>query len=605
MTAIEYARKNVFFWQTDSPIGGKFDDSKYPLVRAQLLSLSDPYCKCSVHYGPTQSIKTVLLEIAAAYFLDFKRKTTLITAQSDDDAREFATIKLIPALERWGNLKNTLKTGRYSATLSHWLWPSHELIISGPGPNAQNSKSCFVLLTDEGHLINVQYPGAFEALDDRMGLKWNRRAAHFTTAADLGATVDKRFKLGRVNEWCIRCPDCNQLFQPLWEENSKELYNGHRVFIADGPMESAPLDSIRMRCPHCDIRDLVDHPRLRKEMDEGADYIATNPDADKSIDSFRWNAFGPRWKAWRDLLAIYQSAIASAKLGDLAPYENWTKKQLVQTWTGDFPLLGSHGGGRNYDRASLVRRPDSIRVCSFDLQEGLGNEGWHLWGQVDEFDIGGSSRRVDYKKLAAWSDARAFQLDHGAQDKNTGCDFGARAREVFGRCAEYHWLALKSGDEEGFEHPIGRNKDGSVIYTRLPYSTDRVENPMSGRAALNSIAAQKRKRIPIFARGQVPLGWCRSKLWSKPAVYPLLYALKSGQTGREYGIASDMPEKYEAQLHSYVPRDDPDKKTNTVRKVLWVKIRTHDHAWITSAQCLIMAIQSGYYSLDMRQESAA
>lgn len=598
MSAIEYARKNVFFWQTDSPIGGKFDDSKYPLVRRQLESLSNPFVKCSVHYGPTQSIKTVLLEIFAAYLLDFKRKSVLAVSQTDDDAREFATIKLTPALERWGNLASTLKKGRYSATLSHWLWPSHELIISGPGPNAQNSKSAPYVLTDEAHLWNLIYPGALVALDDRMGLRWDRRASHFTTAADQGTDIDKLFRRGRMNEWNLRCPDCNQLFEPLWEENSKEKYNGHLVFIADGPMESAPLDSIRMRCPHCDKRDLFDHPRLRKEMDDGADYVASNPDADKSIDSFRWNAFGPRWKSWRDLMAIYQSAIYSAKLGDLAPYENWIKKQLVQTWTGDFPSLGSNGGGRDYSRFSITRRPESLRVCSFDLQEGIGNEGFHLWGQADEFDIGGASRRVDYQKLASWTDARAFQLDHGVLDKNAGCDFGARAREVFGRCAEYHWLALKSGDEEGFAHPIVDAK-GNIVYTNLPYSTTRPENPMAGKSALNSIDGQSRKIIR-FQSGKVPPGWCISRLWSKPAIYPIFYALKSGQAGRYYGIATDLNPEYEAQLHSYVPRNDPDKKTNTVRKVLWVQTRKADHSWVTSCQNLLIAIHAGYYSLDMK-----
>lgn len=597
LNAVEYATKNVVFWQS-SPISGRFDASKYPLLIKPLICLDNIFRKVMVVLGPTQSVKSVFLQIATAYRLDIKRKSTLCVAQSDPDAREFATIKLNPFMERIPSLANTAKKGRYSITLSHWLWPTHEMIVSGPGENAQQSKSVCYVHTDEAHLWNVLYPGALEALDDRMGLRWDRHALHVTTAPDAGTSIDKLFKQGRMNEWNIRCPDCNQLFEPLWEDNSKDKYNGHRVFIADGPMETAPLDSIRMRCPHCDKRDLIDHPILRKEMDEGADYIPSNPTADKQNESFRWNAFGPRWKAWRDLLAIYQTAIASAKLGDLAPYENWIKKQLVQTWTGDFPLLGSNGGGRDYDRASIVRRPESLRVCSFDVQEGIGNEGWHLWGQVDEFDLGGASRRIDYRKLASWSDARAFQQEHGVDDKHTGCDFGHRAREVFGRCAEYHWLALKSGDEEGFAHPITDAK-GNVIYTQLPYSQTRPENPMAGKSALTSIAQQSRKVIR-FTNGRVPPGWCISRLWSKPSMYPIFYALKSGQAGREYGIASDMPKEYEDQLHSYIPRDDMDRKTGSVRKVIWVQTRKHDHSFQTSAQNLILAVIAGYYPLDMK-----
>lgn len=596
MDALSYARKNVFFWQTDSPIGGKFDDSKYPLVRAQLESLSNAYCKCSVHYGPTQSIKTVLLEIFAAYLLDFKRKSLLAVSQTDDDAREFATIKLTPALERWGALKSTLRQGRYSATLSHWLWPTHELIISGPGPNAQNSKSAPYVLTDEAHLWNIAYPGALVALDDRMGLRWDRRASHFTTAADSGSDIDKLFMRGAMNEWNIRCPDCNQLFEPLWEQNSKDKYNGHLVFVADGPMETAPLDSIRMRCPYCDKRDLFDHPRLRKEMDEGADYVPSNPAADKSIDSFRWNAFGPRWKRWRDLMAIYQAAIASAKLGDLAPYENWIKKQLVQTWTGDFPLFGASSTGGNYDRVDVDQpRDGSARVCSFDLQTGKeGEGGFHLWAQVDEFDIGGASRRVDYQRLTSWGEARSFQEDHHAPDRNTGCDFGHRDREVFGKCAEYHWLALKSGDEENFPHRLQTRGTGMVTVIYLPYSEDRLEL-VTGILPKGRMYRGNQRHIPP--------GYCKSKFWSKPQVYALMHALKSGTAGREYGIARDINPLYGDQFHSYIPFSEVDKKTAVPKKTVWRKIRVNDHSWQTSCMNLILANQAGYYPLDMKSDA--
>ncbi len=598
MNAVQWASKNVVFWQS-SPISGPFDEAKYPLLIKPLIGLDDIRLKATAILGPAQSVKSVYLQCATAYRLDVKRKSCLCVAQSDPDAREFATIKLNPFMERIPSLTSTVKKGRYSITLSHWLWPTHEMIVSGPGENAQQSKSVCYVHTDEAHRWNVDYPGAMEALDDRMGLRWDRHALHVTTAPDAGTSIDALFRKGRMNEWNLRCPDCNSLFEPLWEEDSKAKYNGHLVFIADGPMESAPIDSIRMRCPYCDKRDLIDHPRLRKEMDDGADYIPSNPNADTQNESFRWNAFAPRWKAWRDLLAIYQAAIASAKLGDLSPYENWRKKQLVQTWTGDFPLLGSSAGGRDYSRASIVRRPESLRVCSFDVQEGLANEGRHLWGQVDEYDIGGASRRVDYQKLATWDDARKFQLDYGVDDKNTGCDFGALAREVFGRCAEYHWLALKSGDEEGFAHPIVDAK-GNVIYTQLPYSTTRPENPMAGKSALNSIADQSRKVIR-FTNGRVPPGWCISRLWSKPAMYPIFYALKSGQAGRYYGIATDLNPEYELQLHSYIPRDDRDNKTKTLRKILWVETRKSQHSWVTSCQNLILAVIAGYYPLDMRQ----
>lgn len=585
---LEYARKNINFWQ-NTPIRGQFDERQYPFIAAPLESFDNPVVKQSVIYGPTQSVKTVVLEIVAAYLLDIRRKSVIAVAQTNEDAGEFSKVKLNPFLERIPSLTSTLRKGKHNQTLFNWIWATHELIISGPGLNEQNSKSACYVLTDEAHLWNVQYPGALEALNDRTGLRWDRRIGHFTTAADAGTDIDKLYHKGAQNEWNMRCPACGKHFEPLWEDASKEKYNGHRVFrFTEHQSISATLASLRAICPHCEHGEYRDTPADRRALDDGATYVPGNPDHDRQIDSYRWNAFAPRWKPWADLLATYFSAIEDVKLGKLDTYENWIKKQEVRTWTGDFPSLASGSGKSAYLRSDVAdTRDGSIRICSIDVQEGRNGEGFHLWIQADEYDSNGSSRRLDYQRLATWTDARQFQQDHRCADKHTGADFGHRAREVFGVCAEYHWTALKSTDEEEFHVRTHRDsRTGEVTIVRMPYSEHRVENPLAGKDA---------PRI-VFRGRQIPRGMCVSRLWSKPSIYPILFALKSGFTGREYGIPADMPKEYEEQLHSYVQVNEVQKKTNLI-KLFWRKTRTDDHAHVTSAQALVIAIAAGYYPL--------
>lgn len=88
-------------------------------------------------------------------------------------------------------------------------------------------------------------------------------------------------------------------------------------------------------------------------------------------------------------------------------------------------------------------------------------------------------------------------------------------------------------------------------------------------------------------------------------MYPIFYALKSGHTGREYGIASDMPKEYEEQLHSYIPRDDMDRKTGSVRKVIWVQTRKANHAFVCSVQNVLIALIAGYFPLARQSSETA
>ncbi|MFA7301983.1 MAG: phage terminase large subunit family protein, partial [Candidatus Shapirobacteria bacterium] len=576
------------FWQS-SPISGQFDDSKYPLVRKPLLSLSEIHRKATVWYGPTQSIKSVLLQIATAYRLDVLRKSVLAVAQTDSDAKDFSTIKLKPFLERIPSLKNTVRKGAYSITLNQWLWATHELIISGPGENAQESKSVCFLHTDEAHRYCVEYPGAMAGLANRMGLRWDRHELHATTAADAGTEIDILYHRGHQNEWHVRCIYCNELFRPLWDDCAKETYNGARIFRwIDSPSETETLNSIEMRCPHCDGQ-ILDTPRNRADMDDGADYIPGNPSADAMFQSFRWNAFAPRWKHWRDLLAIYLHAIHSAKLGNLKPYEDWVKKQEVRTWTGEFPLLGDSSASRDYKKSDIeIVDENKLRTLSIDRQEGKEGKGFHLWCLAEEWERDGKSRRVEYQEISSWTGAREMQEFYRVKSRDVGVDFGSQVgRDVFAACERWKWYALKSGDEQEFPHQaIGANNTVTII--RRPFSEARPEDPMSGKAGLKGAK---------FRSGQVPPGCCLSILWSKPTIYPIFYALKNGTAGRYYGIASDFNQVFIDQLHAYIPALDIDKKSLTTRKVIWQKVKEHDHSFVCGAQGLVIAARAGFYPM--------
>ena len=574
--AVDYATKHVYFWQS-SPISGKFDIAKYPFVKKPLLSLDDIDVKETVVYGPAQSFKSVFLQIATAYRLSVAQNTVLAVAQSDDLAEEFAKVKLNPFLER---LPHLFDTQVVKHTIGLWRWPNHELIICGPSENQQQSKSCRFLHTDEGHLYKY---GALAALTDRMGQRWNRHGLHTTTAADAGTEIDTKFHQGNKQEWHVRCIYCNGLFQPLWEDESRRVYNGHRVFRwLDSGSETETLNSIQTFCPHCD-KPIANVPRNRVEMDDGADYIAMNPSADKSTLSFRWNAFASRYKPLRDLLSIYLKAIESAKLGDFAPYENWVKKQEVRTWTGEIPQVGTVAINRDHELSQIEVVESDLVLGSCDVQS---ESGFHIWALADVWHPSGDSKRLSYDKLSSFDDLRAWQLRHGIKDFTPNkdrhpflcIDHGHLEPDVFSACARWNWLALKSTDEDSFSHVIKRRNQPDMIIEK-PWSVVRPGNPLIGKA------------------GQQNAKLCASRLWSKPRIYSLFYRLKQDETGRKYSIARDFSPVFVDQVHSYIPAASIDKKTGSTSKTYWRQVKKDDHAFICGAQSLMLAIIHGQYSV--------
>ena len=575
--ALEYARKHVYFWQS-SPIAGAFDDAKYPFIRKPLLSLDDIDVRETVIYGPAQSFKSVFLQIATAYRLAVAQNTVLAVAQSDDLAEEFAKVKLNPFLERLPHLFNSQVVKH---TIGLWRWPNHELIICGPSENQQQSKSCRFLHTDEGHIYKY---GALAALTDRMGQRWNRHGLHVTTAADSGTEIDTKFHQGNCAEWHVRCIHCNALFQPLWEDESRRVYNGHRVFQwLDNGSETETLDSIRFVCPHCD-KPIENRPRNRVEMDDGADYISGNPGADRSTISFRWNAFASRFKPLRDLLSIYLKAIESAKLGDFEPFKNWKKKQEVITWKGELPDIGITTIGRDYATGQIeVKEPDLV-VGSFDVQS---KNGFHIWALADIWHEDGDSKRIAYDKLFSFDDLRAWQLKHGIKDFNPKTckhpamigDCRHKQQEVFAAAARWNWLAAQSDDAEGFAHIIQRRNLPELTIMK-PWSKVMPGDSMIGR----NLEKGRPRYCPLIT-------------WSIPRMYPFFHALKNNETPRKYSIATDISQDFVDQVHSYIKSTSFDKKTNSKESETFRKIKKDDHAFICGTQSLMLAMIHGVYSV--------
>lgn len=567
-----------------------------------------------VVYGPAQALKTVFLVIATCYRLDIKRKPLMCVSQSDNDTKQFYLEKLFPILNSIESLTSTTlgsekgQTGRYSKTQSHWLWPTHTFFLNGPGKNATESKSTPFLHTDEAHRWGVEYPEAFVALEKRMGGTWYRQGLHVTTAADIGTDIDQRFYLGRQNEWHNSCPHCHKLIWVMWINDVRNPYNGKEIFHwTESQNENEMINSIHMVCPHCDKR-IDDIPEQRIAMDEFAGYVPMNPTASSIYNSYRWTAFSAQWRRWNELLAEYLSGIYQAKLGKLDAYQDWVKKTEVRSWDGSYPIM---------DRSTvhIIKKwsedEETARFMAVDPQAGKEGEGVHWWAGVGEYDRDGNSNRIAYEKLLSWGEVYAFQMDNqvkvaGPETQNrsrVAIDCGYRDKEVFGRCAEWKWYALKGMPQVEFEHV--KQVHPSLPPTRFtaPYS-----EPWTGNSTIGKSSE------PFKGRHILPPQFCLGMFWSNPTIYNMFYELISGRTGLIYGIPDKFSTDFIKQYQAFIPFKDnsisiSENKPTPLKPVIpeFKNVKPgNEHAWDVECQILVLALVNNFHPLDrFNQESKA
>jgi hypothetical protein len=579
MRTRDFATKYIRFEKT-SPVTGPFRLENYPFLGKPMDAADDIRVKRLVILKSSSCLGTVLGQIINAKRIACDVGDQLMVCQTEDDASTWTKTRGKEWLESIPPVMRLLKSDKYAQTQDLWLFRHKFLRIGGPGINAAQSVQVRYVQTDESHL--EAFPnGRLVEFEKRMGGRFDAQATHITTAPDEGREVDQFYHEGTQEEYCWRCK-CGELIRPLWEDDAKDIYNGERVFRwTEQQSETATLDSIHAICPHCSAVHM-DNDRGRYALVRDGDYMKLNPSAPIEFASFQWSVFaGGHWIPWRSMLAEYRAALQAARNGDLKPHEDWTKKRLCRSYRPEIPDLGESSGANDYKVGDVWEVDEKLRVCSFDVQDA---EGFHLWGQVDEFTRNGDSRRVQYARISTWQDARRFQLEHSVSDSDTYCDAGHRQREVFGRCAEWKWYALLSEDTSEFTHYITDQKTKQKTGIARPYSMTQLEDSMSGKSG---------ERIETV-RG-IPPGYCLSRRWSKPVIGGYLMSLKSGN-GRYYGIAKDINPDYVAQLNSYTYASERNKKTGAMSLFL-KQIKTQDHAFATSSQCLLGAIIRGYYPI--------
>jgi hypothetical protein len=510
-----------------------------------------------------------------------------MVCQSDDDAALWAKTRGKEWVRANKDAMRLVSRDKYAITNDLMIFRHKFLEISGPGITSAQSVQVRYLQTDESHL--EAFPdGRLIEFEKRMGGRWDRQGTHITTAPDEGREVDTFFLAGQQDEWHFRCPKCTELFWPLWAEDAKDKY-GAEVFVING-------DSISCVCPHCH-ESFQDTARERYALVKDGDYVAQNPTASPETRSFRWSVFAAHWISWREMLIESQAAMEAAKLGNLKPLEDFHKKRLCKSWKPFLPNFGGDKGVNDYKLGDPWKDGEETRrFIGADFQAGSGSEGAHIHALCVEYDRQGNSRRIDYRRLDTFAQLHEMAVTLNVQEAKTDgaingkdsfviVDSGHENRLVYRECSKYGWYAYRGSDLEQYHTMM---QGGRQINFAMPYSIPKPESGIVGE--------KQPDRLRGISKGALPEGWAFVIVGDNNTLYGYLSALIGGSSGRYFGIASDMPEIYVANMPAFIAITETDKKTNKPKPIAWRKVRK-DHLWDCEIQSLALAMKHGCFPL--------
>lgn len=589
MRTLDFATHFIRFDES-SDITGPFRIETYPFLRAPMEAADDIRCRRLVIFKASSCMGSVLGEIINTKRVMCDVGNQIMVCQTDEKADQWSKTRGKKWLRSIRGIERLISIDKYAVTNSLWMFRHKWLLISGPGINNAQSDQCRFLQSDESHL-EAFGPGCLVEWEKRMGGKWNRQATHITTAPDSGKEVDTFYEAGNQNEWHWRCPSCSLLVWPLWEDDSREYYNGHRVL--------APLyGAMHFDCPHCG-KSRADTSRNRYELVRDGDYVAKNPLASPETQSFRWSAWAAaHWMTWQSHQIEYDTAMAAARLGDLKPHEDFTKKRKCLSYKASMVDYGEERGKSDYVCGELWNVDEKVRILSADYQAGKGSEGAHLWNLVNEWDLYGNSRRLEWRKVETFGQMEQTQLEFSVESENVYCDSGYENRLVFRECGMRHWFATRGSDDDEIPQIVTHIRDGNrwrkldkPIRHMMPYG---FPEPQSG-----VVGERHPERLKGVHRGRLPFGWARCIVLANPTLYGYITALLGGKSGRYFGIASDFPDTYRDNMPSFIQVITKDKRTNLDR-VTWKKIKDEDHAWDCECINLVGAMRANFFPLANR-----
>ena len=322
LNLVEWADSYRYLSPESSSLPGKWKTSNVEAARGPMLAVTDPRVKKITVMGPTQLLKTELINNIVGYFIHQDPSPMIVMQPTGKIAEAWSKDRLDKMIRDTPVLRGLVKDKRAKDsenTILHKTFPGgHITIVGSNSPSDLASRPVRIVLCDEVD----KYPESagkegdpIKLIEERTDTFWNALIVHVCSPTVKGRSrIEQEYEQSDKRVFHGRCPYCNKLDELKWV-NVK--------WDNDDP------ETARYECGQCG------HPWTeidRLKAISNGEYIATAPFNGHA--GFKVNKIA---SPWQELKAIVKKFLEAKDNPE--KLKTFVNTQLAETWEeeGDKP----------------------------------------------------------------------------------------------------------------------------------------------------------------------------------------------------------------------------------------------------------------------------
>jgi len=464
LNVVEWACKYVKLPQ--SARSPHFDIDATPWLREPMLWIADDENKEIVVMAPVGSGKTTMLEGVLPWIIAEEPGATLITMQTDDDARAWVDTRFHPSLKSNDKVAPLLPSGKQRGNFrkGEILFPHMPLHIGGANLANLQSKSIRWVYGDE---VWIWKDGMLEEARRRTHDRWNSRVVLVSQGGSEGDQFDGAFQDADIHDFCFECPKCKERQTYQW----KQVKFKHIKTEGEEWDWDAITDTVHYECANEECKEAFeDSAEVRRTLSMSGKYISRNNNAKPARKAATYPAMAVWWIDWSKLVHEWITAQDARKRMNVAPLRQFIQKRLAQSWVEPSETVSLKGATDAYNLKEYFNgekwEEENFRFMCCDVQQD------HFWVVIRAWSIEGKSRLLYEGKIDEWEGLRMLRERMKVPNRCVFVDRGYRPETVALECRKgmtpddpNPWNALLGEESNGYATKIGKRR------VMKPYST--------------------------------------------------------------------------------------------------------------------------------------
>lgn len=499
-------------------VPGRFDIESAPFCREVFDALQNPTVREVVDMSSVQSLKTLIAELYLLWSIVENPGPTQWLQNTDEEADEHAKERFLKLIAAFPCVHRYFTQYRHDRTTRFINFAHMYLRMEGQA-NIKNLQRKSIKTQVRSEVWQWK-SGHLKEADARMTqFTFNSKSFTESQPGVADDQMDALYSSGNQKVWQFACLGCGK-FQPyLWSyirqdgtRAAMRWEDSSRTRRDDGEWRWNELvPTIRYECIYCG-HGHTDDPRTRRLMLASGKYIAQNPNAPPTIESFN-----------RNQLCIPNLPWFETKIGGVKNFlvaNDWHKKgvdgylrEFFQKVMAEKYDPNKHAGWKQPLVYISGDWPDEkFRFMTVDVQETFFPAVIRAWS------IKGASRLLWAGNLASWQEVSDKQKEFKVFDASVFVDSSYDTREVYKRCALHgHWGELnrrarwfcwypmngEQHERRSFAWKNPRTEKTILLPYQFPFK------PVDGYIGTDEQGRQRNPELIFWANGTIKEILCR------------------------------------------------------------------------------------------------